>query len=78
MTSENGSNDKAERNQRLQRSLHIVESAAGVDRWHALWDWLMAPNPSTKPAARESEVANGDSQGSHTSQKPGLEQTGEG
>ncbi len=70
-------NNEAEHNQRPQRSLRIVDSAAGVDRWHALWDWLLTPDPPTKPTARESDVANGDSQGSHTNHKPGLEQTGE-
>jgi len=62
MTSENGCHEDVERNRRPQHSLHIVDSVAGVDRWRALWDWLLAPDPPRNPAAGESEVANGDSQ----------------
>ena len=61
MTSENGCHDKGKYTQRPQRSLHIVRSVAGVESWHALWDWLLAPEPPTEPAARESEVADDDS-----------------
>jgi len=61
MPSENGRHDKAECNQRPQRSLHIVCSVAGVESWHALWDWLLAPEPTTETAAKESEDADGDS-----------------
>ena len=61
MTSENGRHDQVDGNQRPQRSLHIARSVAGFDRWHALWDWLLAPEPPTEPAAKESEVADGDS-----------------
>jgi hypothetical protein len=78
MQSENGRHDKVERNQRPQRSLHIVRSVAGVDRWHALWDWLLAPEPPTEPAAKESEVANGDSQEPHASLRPSQEQNEDG
>ena len=77
MALDNDLQEKDERNQRPQRSLRIIDSAAGVDRWHALWDWLLTPDPHTKPVDRESEVANGDSQGSHTGPKSGLEQAGE-
>jgi len=78
MTSENGRHDKVECNQRPKRSLHIVRSVAGVDCWHALWDWLLAPEPPTEPAAKESEAANGDSQGRHTSLRSNQEQSEDG
>lgn len=63
MTSEKGCHDQGEYAQRPQRSLHIVRSVAGVNRWHALWDWLLASESPTKPAAKESEVTDDDSEG---------------
>lgn len=61
MLPENGRRDNVECNQRPQRSLHIVCSVAGVESWQSLWDWLLAPEPPPEPAAKESEVADGDS-----------------
>ncbi len=63
MTSENGCHDQGEYAQRPQRSLHIVRSVAGVNRWHALWDWLLAPEPSKEQETKESEVTDDDSEG---------------
>jgi len=61
MTWEKGRHDKVEGSQRTQRGLHIIRSVAGDETWRALWDWLLAPEPPTEPAAKESEVADGDS-----------------
>lgn len=61
MTSDSGRHDKVEGSQRPQHGLHIVRSAAGVESWRSLWDWLLAPEPPTEPASKESEVANDDS-----------------
>ena len=60
MTSEKGCHNQGEYAQRPQRSLHIVSSVAGVDCWHALWDWLLAPAPPTEPSDKELEVADDD------------------
>ena len=73
MTSEKGHQDKVRGSQRPQNGLHIVRSVAGDETWHALWDWLLAPEPSAEPAAKESEVANDDSQGPHSSLWPSQE-----
>ncbi len=78
MTSEKGHQDKVRGSQRPQRGLHIVRSVAGVESWHALWDWLLAPEPSAEPAAEESEVANNDSQGPYNKPRPSQEKNEEG
>ena len=77
MVLENGRQEKVEINQRPQGSLHIVPSDAGVDRWRALWDWLLSPEPPAKPAAKESKVANGHSQGPHINIRTNEEQNKE-
>ncbi len=78
MVLENGRQEKAQGKQRPQSSLHIVPSNAGVDRWRALWNWLLAPEPPTEPAAKESEVADDDSHGLHTNHRSSRENNEEG
>ena len=78
MTSEKGRQDKVRCSQRPQNGLHIVRSVAGDETWHALWDWLLASESPTKPAAKESEVADDDSQGSHTNPRSSREYNEEG
>lgn len=60
MTSGNGRQDKVEGNQRPQSGLKIVSSVAGVESWRSLWDWLLAPELPTEPAAKEPEVTDDD------------------
>ncbi len=78
MTSDSGRHDKVEGSQRPQHGLHIVRSIAGDETWHALWDWLLAPEPSAEPADKESEVANDDSQGPYNKPRPSQEKNEEG
>ncbi len=63
MTSENGRHDQGEYAQRPKSSLRIVYSVAGGETWHALWDWLLAPEPSKEQETKESEVTDDDSEG---------------
>jgi len=60
MTSEKGRQDKVEGSQRPQNGLHIVRSVAGDETWHALWDWLLAPESPREPATKESEIVDDD------------------
>ncbi len=78
MTSENERHDKVPCNLLPEDGLKIVGSVAGIESWRSLWDWLLAPESPTKPAAKESEVADDDSQGSHTSLWPSREHNEEG
>ena len=78
MTSDSGRHDKVEGSQRPQHGLHIVRSIAGGETWHALWDWLLASESPTEPAAEESEVANENSQGPHTNHRSSQNQNEEG
>jgi len=41
-----------QKEQQIQRGLHIVVSNVGLDRWHTLWDRLLAPDPPAEPAAK--------------------------
>jgi len=63
MPSENRRRDKVPCNLRPQRGLKIVRSVAGVETWHTLWDWLLAPEPSKEQETKESEVTDDDSEG---------------
>ena len=78
MPSENRRHDKVPCNLRPEGGLKIVGSVAGIESWRSLWDWLLAPEPSAEPAAKESEVANDDSQGPDTSLWPSQEHNEEG
>ncbi len=77
MVLDNGHQEKVESNQHPQSSLHVVSSVAGFDRWRALWDWLLSPEPPTEPAAKESGVANGHSREPHIIIQPSKEQNKE-
>ena len=61
MPSENRRHDKVPCNLRPEGGLKIVGSVAGIESWRSLWNWLLASESPTKPAAKESEVADGDS-----------------
>ncbi len=63
MPSENRRHDKVPCNLRPEGGLKIVGSVAGIESWRSLWNWLLAPEPPTEPAAKESEVADDDSEG---------------
>ncbi len=60
MPSDNGPHDKVQPNLRPQRGLQIVRSVAGDETWHALWDWLLAPESPTEPTDKESETVDED------------------
>ncbi len=78
MPSENRRHDKVPCNLRPEGGLKIVGSVAGIESWRSLWDWLLASEPPTKPSAKESEVTDDDSQGSHTNPRPSQEHNEEG
>jgi hypothetical protein len=77
MGSDNGQPTKFEGIQSPQHGLHVTRSAAGGERLQALWDWLLGPDSPTEPAAKESKVANGHSQGPHIIIQPSKEQNKE-
>jgi hypothetical protein len=76
--SENGRKVKFRGNHLPLHGLHIVRSVAGDETWRALWDWLLAPESPTEPVARESEIADDDSQTSHNNSRSSREHNKEG